>query len=125
MTTCFVWLVATTALAYEPLVAGLIKEGYQVGSLSPTGEPYLPGELSCLISLRVSKGIIEGTPKVTVIDLVTKILEARQLTFHGIVVTGGSADGVWTSSNIVLPGKEPQTALERITTQDLFESGGI
>lgn len=81
MITCYVWIVATTALAYEPLVAGLVKEGYQVSSLNQ-GDPCLAGELSCLIALRVSRDTIEGTPKVTVVNLVIKIMAARQLTFH-------------------------------------------
>lgn len=106
MANFFAWVTATTNLSADPLIAGLVREGYEVKVLADSGNLIEQGEISCLISLRICR-TVTGTPGQSpqrqVLEAISGIYERMGATYHSIIVQAVGGSVTWEGSNIKLP----------------------
>lgn len=97
----YVFITALISSYEDMIIAGLVKAGFQVSSLSEDNTATISDDdsISVMIALRIDTEI-EGA--VAIIDEVEKVLKDLKIVYYSLVVTE-STDCSWNISPIKLP----------------------
>lgn len=123
MANFFAWVTATTNLSADPLIAGLVRAGYEAKVLASNGNLIEQGEISCLISLHLCRVVPGERPQSQVSEAIHEVYEKIGATYHSIVVLQPGGTCSWRGSNIKLPEKPPEpppvkTKYDRLNEED-------
>jgi len=110
-----IWVTLTTEASVDLLISGLVRKGYVVGPLASDNSLFIKGDLSTLISLKLTKKLDDKDPLKIVMKDITSVLIDADRTFHSTVVAASGGSFTWRGSNIKLPQVPVKTAYERLT----------
>ena len=122
--TFYVWATLLSDRAADRLVAGLVRRGFQVETLSSRNEMTLVGEASALVALKIiadHRPADAAEPHYWVSTQTRDALDSAKDVFYSLVVYHIGGTCTWNGSNITLPkerapAKKPEKEPEKKTT---------